>query len=371
MPMLFERASASLSQAVTLVAWSLPPSRTNPFNRTDSRTKGWAGFGRAHALRRPAIALAAIASAPALILMALLSTQAVTAWAYPEGHWRQRLTAVIRPADFDSTGQILGFLPPPGASDLESAYAADPGEIAPSCIDMVLAREDGHHDQPWRHIRGVDLGSAVGALFRSGGASTLTMQLGRQLSPDWSKSHSRWQRKVLEAGSAAALIDAHDGDYRRLAASYLAVAPFGIAYGDLRGIAAAADVMWGVVPAKLSSAQCALLVVLLPKRLNLSSTDAGALQAAWRERLVQARQLLQSQPGRWGEAAMRELDSWPSVPMRPPLLGLGEAPRLNLGSRTRALVLPQLARIDADQPALSRAIASSTVTASIAAPVQE
>ena len=96
MPMLFERASASLFQAVTLVAWSLPPSRTNPFNRTDSRTKGWTGFGRAHALRRPAIALAAIASAPALILMALLSTQAVTAWAYPEGHWRQRLRTVIR-----------------------------------------------------------------------------------------------------------------------------------------------------------------------------------------------------------------------------------------------------------------------------------
>ena len=352
MPMLFERVSARLAQTTTLAAWCLLPDVA--VVTASAPVQGNAPQKPAIKVRRrlgaPLTLAASVALLPAMALFFLLLTQTITAWAYPESHWRDRLQTMIRPAVLDSAGTLVGFMPPPGATDLESRYAVDPGEIAPACIDLVLAREDAHYNNPWRHIRGVDLVSAARAIGRVGGASSLAMQLSRQLHPDWTK-RNRWQRKLLEAGSAATLLQLHDNNYRALAASYLAVAPFAIAYGDVRGIAAAADVFWQTTPARLTAAQCAALVVLLPKRLKLVSGESDELQAAWKERLGQARKLLLS--SRYDDSA-HDLESWPQVPLRPPLVGLGEAARLNLGVRTRALVLPQLARIEADQtPELS------------------
>jgi len=176
------------------------------------------------------------------------------------------------------------------------------------------------------------------------------MQLARQLQPEWQREYRPWQRKILEAGSANVLMAVHDNDSRKLAHTYLSVAPFGVAYGDLRGIAAAADVLFGVDALALSPTQCALLIVLLPKRLNLVAGTPAERQAAWSERVGVARQFLQSQRDRWGQSAIDELDRWAVLPQRQALAGLSDAAQLNLGARTRALVLPHLSRIAADQP---------------------
>lgn len=293
---------------------------------------------------------AVVVGLPALAVGALLAGQAVSTRSLPADYWSGRLAFTLRPAVIDDAGLLLGFLPPRDATNLDAAHAADAGSIPEHCIDLVLAREDAHAGKWWRHVRGVDLGSIPRAAFGQGGASTLGMQLARQLAPQWMALQSRWMRKVREAAAAGALLDLHRGDHRALARTYLSVAPFGVAFGDVRGIAAAADAMWGISPTELSPAQCALLVVLLPRRVSFVDTTSPQALALWSGRTEQARRLLLSFDRLDYTRQVETLTLWPELPRRNLLPGLPLAVTLNLGARTRALVLPHASRIAADDP---------------------
>lgn len=356
------RLKSSLTQQLTLLTWTLSlgtQSGVSPKIKALAQVEQVvvstkAGQTRARigsAVGVMAGVGALVAVIPGLVLALLLGNQAVSAWFMPAEFWAARLEAVLHPAVHDANGLLMGFLPPHGAKDLDAAHAADPGAVPTACIDLALAREDAHHRSPWRYVRGVDLGSVVRATVSPGGASTMPMQLSRQLAPHWPRKYGRWVRKVLEAGAAGTLVKLHHGNHREIARTYLAVAPFGIAYGDVRGIAAAADALWGIAPSELSPAQCAMLVVLLPRRIDFVNNDTESARTAWTNRVEQARRLLAANPTYAGSAV--ELAQWQSMPRRAALAGLPPAATLNLGAGTRALVLEHRNRILGDRPGVA------------------
>ena len=346
-----ERTSAGLAQRLTLLQWRFEGPR-NAVRQPEAQQG--AGVARPStgasrpAVRLPAYVGGVIALFPALMLALLLGTQMASAWVLPEKYWAGQIDAMLHPAVYDAGGGLVGFLPPMGATDLDATHAADPGLIPAACIELALAREDAHYQSWWRYVRGVDLGSVMRATVSAGGASTMPMQLSRQLAPHWPREHHRWVRKLLEVGAASTLVKLHRGNHHDLARTYLAVAPFGIAYGDLRGIAAVADALWGIPTSHLSPAPCALLIVLLPRRIDFVNTESEAARVAWAHRLEQARRLLASTPAYAGSVG--ELTLWAALPRREALVGLPAAATLNLGARTRAVVLPHRSRILADQP---------------------
>jgi hypothetical protein len=299
-------------------------------------------------LKPTALAMATAAAGVSLTLGTLASTHAWSAAAYPLSYWQTRMDWVLRPSVRDADNHLIGFMPPPNATNLEAEHAAEPGPIAPSCIDLVQNREDAHNASSWRYVFGVDLGSITRAvLTQRGGASTIPMQLARQLA-NWPAKYTPWERKVNEAGAAQTLIDLHAGDHRKIAETYLAIAPFASAFGDVRGIAAASDILFARSPANLTRAQCALLVTMLPTRPSLVINDARA-KKAWELRREQAVALLRRVPGEHVDADIAEAVSWhPMPPLRSKFEDQPEAVTFNLGARTRAFVLPHLARIASD-----------------------
>jgi penicillin-binding protein 1C len=160
-----------------------------------------------------------------------------------------------------SDGSILrGFL----STDGKWRLPVEPDKVDPLYRRMLVAAEDSRF--AWHP--GIDplamlRASAQLALSRHivSGASTLTMQVARLLEP-----HPRsLSAKFGEMAKALAL-------ERRLAKDqvlglYLALAPFG---GNLEGVRAASLAYFGKEPARLSAAECALLVAIprLPERLR-------------------------------------------------------------------------------------------------------
>ena len=353
------RLVCAASQAVTLLAWRLDRGRGQNFvssapqarvgNRSVATATAPLARRRALSLASGAVALSAL---PILGTVAfVLGTQSWSATAYPTSFWQARLDWTLRPAVRDSTQALVGFIPPatnPGK--LESSHAATAAAIPDACVNLVLAREDAHHADGWRYLYGVDLfGLAWAAVTRRRGASTLPMQLSRQLAPEWFQQ-STYARKALEIGAAATVLQMHGGDARAVARTYLSIAPMGVAYGDVRGIAAAADIFFGARVPDLSPAQCSVLVTFLAKRPKLTDNTAQASQA-WLERRAQAVALVHKvMPGQ-ASSIQREIETWTALPIRSAIAGKSEAVTLNLGARTRAYVLPHLARMDADMRA--------------------
>jgi penicillin-binding protein 1C len=158
-------------------------------------------------------------------------------------------------------GSILrGFL----TADGKWRLPVEPDKVDPLYRRMLVAAEDARF--AWHP--GIDplamlRASAQLALSRHivSGASTLTMQVARLLEP-----HPRsLPAKFGEMAKALAL-------ERRLAKEqvlglYLALAPFG---GNLEGVRAASLAYFGKEPARLSAAECALLVAIprSPERLR-------------------------------------------------------------------------------------------------------
>ena len=347
-------------QQLTLLAWRFSrPSHPNilsaprsadvteqPSARTCSGKATEAIPRRSWALTGTApVAFAVMVGLPATALSLVVALQLTVGTFFPQSYWTERLSWMLRPAVIDADHALVGFLPPAHASDLDAAHAVAADVIPEHCVDLVLAREDAHQGQWWRHARGIDFGGIFrAAVTLRGGASTLPMQLARQLS-GWQARHNSVTRKVLEWGSAQQLLDLHHGDYRALAKTYLAVVPFARAHGDVRGLGAAADAFFSKPASALSAGECAFLVVLLPTRPSLISDTAAAAQA-WEVRRQQAVKLLD------GQALHREaavVAAWLSLPpLRPDIVGLAAAATLNVGARTRALVVPHLTRISND-----------------------
>jgi penicillin-binding protein 1C len=160
-----------------------------------------------------------------------------------------------------SDGSILrGFL----SVDGKWRLSIDPDQIDPLYRRMLIAAEDGRFAS---HL-GVDpvaVLRAAGQLVMSGhivsGASTLTMQVARLLDP-----HPRsLAAKIGEMAKALAL--ERELSKAQVLGLYLTLAPFG---GNLEGVRAASLAYFGKEPARLSAAECALLVAIprSPERLR-------------------------------------------------------------------------------------------------------
>ena len=187
---------------------------------------------------------------------------------------RQRSFEVL-----DRDGRLLrAFATADGRWRLKTTAA----EVDPQFLRMLVAYED----QRFYDHHGVDLW----ALLRSGwqlvsngrivsGASTLSMQVARLIEPRADRSFSA---KFLQAARALQI-------ERRLSKAeildlYLNIAPYG---GNIEGVRAASLAWFGKEPARLDTAEAALLVALpqLPEKRRPDRFPAAAKQA--RERVLQ------------------------------------------------------------------------------------
>ncbi|TQN62183.1 penicillin-binding protein 1C [Agrobacterium tumefaciens] len=187
---------------------------------------------------------------------------------------RQRSFEVL-----DRDGRLLrAFATPDGRWRLKAAAA----EVDPQFLRMLVAYEDqrfyDHHGvDPWALLRSgwqlVSNGRIVS------GASTLSMQVARLIEPRADRSFSA---KFLQAARALQI-------ERRLSKAeildlYLNIAPYG---GNIEGVRAASLAWFGKEPARLDTAEAALLVALpqLPEKRRPDRFPAAAKQA--RERVLQ------------------------------------------------------------------------------------
>lgn len=187
---------------------------------------------------------------------------------------RQRSFEVL-----DCDGRLLrAFSTPDGRWRLKTTAA----EVDPQFLRMLVAYEDqrfyDHHGvDPWALLRSgwqlVSNGRIVS------GASTLSMQVARLIEPRADRSFSA---KFLQAARALQI-------ERRLSKAeildlYLNIAPYG---GNIEGVRAASLAWFGKEPARLDTAEAALLVALpqLPEKRRPDRFPAAAKQA--RERVLQ------------------------------------------------------------------------------------
>lgn len=272
------------------------------------------------------------------------------AWSavYPPAYWQQATSNMLRPPVYDAAGLLAGYLPGDQGMVPGAVYAVQPDAITDACVDLVLLREDRHAGTTFRHVLAVDWPRLIyGTVTGNGGGSTLPMQMARQVS-GWQTSMTTASRKLREIGVAQTLLDVYGGDYRALARAYLSTARFAIYQGDMRGIAAAAEVMWGLRASQLSPAQCAVLVTMLPVKVSLK--DEGAhVQQQWAVRKHQAEALLRQAYGPHAEPMVADVHASGALPPRRALIeALGPSATYNLDSRTRTLVEPHFDRLAAD-----------------------
>ena len=138
-------------------------------------------------------------------------------------------------------------------------------DISPPMAVALVDGEDRrffeHHGVDWTGLAGV----AVENLLRSAqgrnarGGSTLTMQLAALLDPALGSGGSRTLGQKWDQAQAALALEEH-WSKREILEAYLNLASF---RGDLVGIGAAAQVLFGKAPSGLDSDEAALLVALL------------------------------------------------------------------------------------------------------------
>lgn len=194
--------------------------------------------------------------------------------AYPPDLAKARdLSAVVRAQD----GEILRVFP---TADGKIRLPADVAAIDPGFLALLVRTEDKRF---WRH-GGVDplaVARAAGQAMSAGrivsGASTLTMQVARLLEP----RPRTLRAKAVEAFRAWQL--EHRFDKREILALYLTLAAYG---GRIEGVRAASLAWFGKPPARLSTAEAALLAALpqAPERLRPDRAPAAA--SAARERVL-------------------------------------------------------------------------------------
>jgi penicillin-binding protein 1C len=134
----------------------------------------------------------------------------------------------------------------------------DLGDVDPQFIDMLLAYEDRH----FATHRGIDWsGIARAALQYAGaggqivsGGSTLTMQVARLLETGSTRNAGAKLRQMVHADRLEQALSKDE-----ILTLYLTLAPYG---GNIEGVRAASLAYFGKEPARLTTAQAALLVAL-------------------------------------------------------------------------------------------------------------
>lgn len=179
----------------------------------------------------------------------------------------------------DRDGRLLrAFATADGRWRLKTTAA----EVDPQFLRMLVAYEDqrfyDHHGiDPWALLRSAWQLASNGRIVS--GASTLSMQVARLIEPRTDRSFSA---KFLQ-GLRALQIERRL-DKAQILDLYLNIAPYG---GNLEGIRAASLAWFGKEPARLDTAEAALLVALpqLPEKRRPDRFPDAAKQA--RERVLQ------------------------------------------------------------------------------------
>ncbi|BCJ90245.1 penicillin-binding protein 1C [Terrihabitans soli] len=154
----------------------------------------------------------------------------------------------------DRNGKLLRpFTTPEGIWRLPVTSA----EVDPKLLTYLKAYEDRRFDEhfgadPYAFMRAAWQAALYGRVVSGG--STLSMQTARLLEPERGRNLSR---KIWEIGAAAAL--EREVGKQRVLDLYLTLAPYG---GNLEGVRAASLAYFGKEPARLTTAQAALLVAL-------------------------------------------------------------------------------------------------------------
>jgi penicillin-binding protein 1C len=125
-------------------------------------------------------------------------------------------------------------------------------------IDMLIAYEDQHFEShsgiDWQSMmRAAGQYALAGGRIVSGG-STLTMQLARLLEGEPTRNLGAKIRQIIHAGALE-----HQLSKEQILTLYLNLAPYG---GNIEGIRAASLAYFGKEPARLTTAEAALLVAL-------------------------------------------------------------------------------------------------------------
>lgn len=138
-------------------------------------------------------------------------------------------------------------------------------ELSPAMREALLRAEDHRF---FEHS-GVDWLAFAGAAWQNlwyrhkRGASTLTMQLAGLLDPELRMPAGRGARRSYEQKwdqSRAAIELEHKWSKLQILEAYLNLAPF---RGDLQGVGAASELLFGVPASRITASQAALLAVLL------------------------------------------------------------------------------------------------------------
>ncbi|OCJ63602.1 penicillin-binding protein 1C [Agrobacterium tumefaciens] len=179
----------------------------------------------------------------------------------------------------DRDGQLLrAFATPDGRWRLKTSAA----EVDPQFLRMLIAYEDqrfyDHHGiDPWALLRSAWQLASNGRIVS--GASTLSMQVARLIEPRTDRSFSAKFLQGLRALQIERRLDKAE-----ILDLYLNIAPYG---GNLEGVRAASLAWFGKEPARLDTAEAALLVALpqLPEKRRPDRFPDAARQA--RERVLQ------------------------------------------------------------------------------------
>jgi membrane carboxypeptidase/penicillin-binding protein PbpC len=289
----------------------------------------------------------------------------------PAEFFLQRLAARVRPGVFGPTGEWLGVIPPAKDAIFQlDRVGVQMTDVPQDFCRLLLRLEDSHAGQWYRgHVAGVDW-AAVPVRFMSGllpgrkptGASTIWMQIA-SMAGGFKTQYPKVQRKLREYAGAAELFVAMGGDVGRAVLAYASIAPYarGIG-GDVIGLVAAADVLYGKTPDQLTLAQLAILASApnQPLWIGEDSARARASFSDIKHRAILALQaefdLARSQP------AVAEIKATGDLPpVRPQIANLAAAVTGTVEGRTRAFVLPVLPAIRTDLHAILDEEASHAV----------
>ncbi|EHK00259.1 penicillin-binding protein 1C [Agrobacterium tumefaciens] len=179
----------------------------------------------------------------------------------------------------DRDGRLLrAFATPDGRWRLKTSAA----EVDPQFLRMLIAYEDqrfyDHNGiDPWALLRSAWQLASNGRIVS--GASTLSMQVARLIEPRTDRSFSAKFLQGLRALQIERRLDKAE-----ILDLYLNIAPYG---GNLEGVRAASLAWFGKEPARLDTAEAALLVALpqLPEKRRPDRFPDAARQA--RERVLQ------------------------------------------------------------------------------------
>ena len=238
-----------------------------------------------HGLARKAFAVGTVG---VIATVAVASTLAVKGYAeHPAKFWASRIAERMVSPIYDPLGTLIGAVDTRGALTREQAanlaYIPLRGPVPQTFVKGLLAFENKHfYDGGIHSVCGIDvlsLSRPLTSLGRAGG-SGLSQQLAKQLlmseqGPE-SGGFGRAYRWAQQLGSSCSLYRTlmQQGGKDAVVTAYANYAPMWQGNGVLRGIEAAARVVFDVEPSTLTNAQQLLLAAAVKEPLRVLPVGA-------------------------------------------------------------------------------------------------